>query len=208
LHVSRYLIEQVSRLGWCVQDTIPRLEPSGVERSDVREWLMRNGWRDGKKPAVIHPGSGGRGKIWPLSRWWALLYWMWKVHDLPVILTLGPADEYLAEFAGAARDQLGAHPVGGLTLRRLAALLAESRFYLGNDSGVSHLAAAAGIPAGVIFGPTSPAVWAPIGPNVQVIRSHWVEREVMDWSPILASPLVELAVADWVNLQVGLYGAA
>ncbi len=42
---------------------------------------------------------------------------------------------------------------------------------MGNDSGVTHLAAAAGAPTLALFGPTDPATWAPLGPRVEVARS-------------------------------------
>jgi len=48
-------------------------------------------------------------------------------------------------------------------LYELADWLARARIYIGNDSGISHLAAAVGTPAIVLFGPTDPAVWAPRG---------------------------------------------
>ena len=48
--------------------------------------------------------------------------------------------------------------------------LAGAHLYIGNDSGITHLAAAAGTPVLALFGPTDPAVWAPRGPNVRVVR--------------------------------------
>jgi ADP-heptose:LPS heptosyltransferase len=55
-------------------------------------------------------------------------------------------------------------------LYQLACWLAGARLYIGNDSGVTHLAAAVGTPVLALFGPTDPAVWAPRGPNVRVAR--------------------------------------
>jgi ADP-heptose:LPS heptosyltransferase len=56
-----------------------------------------------------------------------------------------------------------------LPLPQLAAKLAAAALYIGNDSGVTHLAAAAGAPTIALFGPTDPATWAPIG-TVRVLR--------------------------------------
>ena len=53
-------------------------------------------------------------------------------------------------------------------LYQLGLWLAKARLYIGNDSGISHLAAAAGTPVLALFGPTDPAVWAPRGPNVRI----------------------------------------
>lgn len=52
----------------------------------------------------------------------------------------------------------------------LACWLARARLYIGNDSGITHLAAAVGTPVLALFGPTDPAVWAPRGPHVRVVR--------------------------------------
>ena len=52
----------------------------------------------------------------------------------------------------------------------LACWLASARVYIGNDSGITHLAAAAGVPVVAVFGPTDPEIWAPRGERVQVLR--------------------------------------
>jgi heptosyltransferase III len=53
---------------------------------------------------------------------------------------------------------------------QLARWLSGAKLYVGNDSGIAHLAAAVGVPVAVFFGPTDPAVWAPRGPSVTVLR--------------------------------------
>ncbi|MGH9630427.1 MAG: glycosyltransferase family 9 protein, partial [Bryobacteraceae bacterium] len=57
-------------------------------------------------------------------------------------------------------------------LYALGCWLASARAYTGNDSGISHLVAAVGTPAVVLFGPTDPAVWAPRGPAVRVVHGN------------------------------------
>jgi len=120
-------------------------------------------WRKRREPIFIHPGSGGLKKVWPLKRWWSLLGWLFRIKAGPVIVITGPADAALREFPQAAR-RWGCHHLEQPSLVRLAAFLGESRFYCGNDSGASHLAAVVGAPSIVIFGPTNPEVWAPEGP--------------------------------------------
>ena len=53
----------------------------------------------------------------------------------------------------------------------LAKFIAGARAYIGNDSGITHLAAAVGTPTVAVFGPTDPAVWGPRGPRVRIVRS-------------------------------------
>ena len=53
----------------------------------------------------------------------------------------------------------------------LAGVLAKSTRHFGHDTGISHLAAAVGVPVTVLFGPTDPAIWAPRGGNVRIVRA-------------------------------------
>jgi ADP-heptose:LPS heptosyltransferase len=106
--------------------------------------------------AVIHPFSGGRRKNWPLERFQELGRWL--AQRIPVEWCAGPEEP----LAGARRFD---------DLYELACWLADARLFVGNDSGIAHLAAAAGTPVVVLFGPTDPTVWAPRGPAVRVVRS-------------------------------------
>jgi len=105
--------------------------------------------------AVIHPFSGSPRKNWPLGKFRALAARLERV--MPVRWCRGEDDPPLE----------GAVPIPDLY--ELACRLARARLYIGNDSGITHLAAAAGTPVLAIFGPASdPAVWAPRGPNVRI----------------------------------------
>jgi heptosyltransferase-2 len=94
--------------------------------------------------------------------------------DAPVLLVLGEAERerwnaqdlaLLPSPHGQRREIADCPP-----LPALAAALRQCRLFLGHDSGLSHLAAAVGRPCVLLFGPTDPAMWAPPGPRVQVIR--------------------------------------
>ena len=109
--------------------------------------------------AVIHPFSGSQRKNWPLGLYQAL------AASLPVRTewTAGPEEE----LGQAKRFQ---------DLGRLAHWLSGAKLYIGNDSGITHLAAALGIPTLALFGPTDPAKWSPRGDNVAVLRSEPIEN--------------------------------
>lgn len=112
--------------------------------------------------AAVHPFSGGARKNWPLERFRALKL------GLPMEFTAGP-EEKLPE---ARRFE---------DLSELAAWLASAAVYIGNDSGISHLAAAVGTPTLALFGPTRPEVWAPRGPVVKVLRNmEAIEVDVVE----------------------------
>lgn len=108
---------------------------------------------------VLHPGSGGRIKRWPADRFAALA----RRARRPLVL-LGPAEEEME------RDFDGLPLARGWPLRRVAATLAAARVYVGNDSGVTHLASHL-CPTLAIFGPTDPTVWSPVGRFAEVLKA-------------------------------------
>lgn len=116
---------------------------------------------DRKRDILIHPGSGGSVKNWPLERFETIANEL-TCRGRNVTWLLGPAEDQLTLSASA--DVL--RPTSVLSLARI---LTSARGYLGNDSGVTHLAAACGCPTVAVFGPTDPGVWAPRGEHVQAI---------------------------------------
>ncbi|HRV09228.1 MAG TPA: glycosyltransferase family 9 protein [Acidobacteriota bacterium] len=112
---------------------------------------------------LLHPGSGGRSKIWPLERFVAVAeYFRHRGREIAWIL--GPAEEGWELPAGSPAYR-------NLPLERLCGLYAQARGYLGNDSGATHLAVACGCPGVVLFGPSDPRIWAPRGAPVRVVTS-------------------------------------
>jgi heptosyltransferase III len=198
LPVSCFLIEQVRRAGWPIEDLLPTLEAGAEELARARAWLFKVGWGGPEKPILLHPGSGGKRKIWPLQRWWDTLQWLHREFPNPLILVLGPADECLEDLARAAAT-LGVEVLSGLSLERLAAFLASSRLFIGNDSGVTHLAASLGTPTIAIFGPTSPVVWAPRAAQVKIVNSQWQVTENLTLDPTRASQAVEAGIQEAIE---------
>ena len=109
---------------------------------------------------VIHPFSGSARKNWPLDRYRELALRL----PFPVEWCAGPEEELV----GATRFE---------SLYDLACWLSSARFYIGNDSGITHLAAAVGAPVLALFGPTDPAIWAPRG-DVRVLQGNLDEISV------------------------------
>ena len=105
--------------------------------------------------AVIQPFSGSPRKNWPLERYRELAQRL----EMPVRWCAGPEEQ----FDEAVRID---------NLHELASWLSAARLYIGNDSGITHLAAAVGVPVVAIFGPTDPVVWEPRGERVRVVSGN------------------------------------
>jgi hypothetical protein len=113
---------------------------------------------------IIHPGSGSRKKNWPSESFRSLTQAL-DERGRSVWWCIGPAEE---DF----RIPENGHILRAESLEALARHLSGAHLYVGNDSGISHLAAAVGCRTIVIFGHTDPRVWAPLGFNVTVVQGQ------------------------------------
>jgi heptosyltransferase III len=112
--------------------------------------------------AVIHPFSSSAKKNWPLDSFRAVASRL----QIPVRWCIGP-EEHL--------DHTFDNPVRIDNLYKLACWLSTARVYIGNDSGITHLAAAVGVPTIAIFMTTDPRLWAPRGDHVTILENPSVD---------------------------------
>lgn len=120
-------------------------------------------------PVVVHIGAGGRDKMWPMARWEELA---WRLRDRGerVEVIAGEVErERLSDEERRVFARMGGEMLGDLEV--LWDRLSRARVVVGNDSGPAHLTAQLGVRTVALFGPTDPAVWAPVGPAVRVVRS-------------------------------------
>ena len=114
---------------------------------------------------AIHPFSGGRRKNWELASFQAAAVRLTELTGVPCEWCAGPEEE----LPGARRFE---------ALDEVAHWLSGAALYLGNDSGISHLAAACGVPSVAIFTATDAAIWSPRGPAVTVLENPDLTRVV------------------------------
>jgi heptosyltransferase-3 len=116
---------------------------------------------------AVAPGSGQARKNWPLSHYYEVSRALaWKF-NLQVLWLAGPAEEATLPYLQSLAQAQGQVLLANRPLAQVARILSHCRLYLGNDSGLTHLAAAvAGPDVLALFGPTDPRVWAPLGPHV------------------------------------------
>jgi len=122
-------------------------------------------------PIAIHPGSGSPGKCWPIDSFLSLIE---QIHEAghrcrilvgEVELERWPSDQI-------HRLQAADETVHPATYVDLLRELSACSAFVGNDSGPGHLAGIIGLPSVILFGPTDPEVWKPLGPRVKALRGE------------------------------------
>lgn len=166
----------VSRPGAPPHVTLRAFEAAGLA---APPGLLRlSVWAERRGPAPdafwIHPGSGSLGKNAPLPFFTERAREWIAATGQPVIVSIGPAEsgresEIRRAFEESGLDRL--EFAVGKTAVELAEILAErAARFLGNDTGVTHLAAALGIPTEAVFVNTNPEIWRPLGQTVTITR--------------------------------------
>jgi heptosyltransferase-2 len=153
------------------EDAASDLFPLPEDIAAARSFLA--GLRPETRLVAIHPGSGGEPKNWPANSWAQLGRRLVQARpEVTLLLVEGEADAEPAQILLEAWKDLPHLRARWLPLPILAAVLREASLFLGHDSGVTHLAAAArrALPIVALFGPTDPLVWAPPRPGVTVLK--------------------------------------
>ncbi len=179
---------------WCASEKATQhmveylAEPLGLSPLGTGFVVPSTGWSNGfcpyKPPIAIHPGSSSADRRWPVASFAAVINQLLHLR-YPVLLLVGPSE---AEVLKEVRKHLTVSPRTDLLsvlqnapLLEVAQRLKQCRYYLGNDSGIGHLAGMLGIPTLILFGPTSfvampPVAMHPVGPYVEVIQEQPLHR--------------------------------
>jgi len=164
-HAAIQLARPLEALDLHLEDSAAYVYPSDEDHNLARRYL-------GKKstPTVaLHPSSGSETKNWAVENWIELGRLLLSAgYELLVIA--GEADEKRVGILESAWIGKPVRFVKHQPLPQLAALF-EGGFFVGHDSGISHIAAAAGARCILLFGWTDPAIWAPTNKDVTVLRA-------------------------------------
>lgn len=183
IHQSARFVEIVEGMAPRQVGLDPPLQISPGRRTRARETLQRMGVNVSVEGLVaVHPGSGSLYKCADPRLFAGVINWAWDRGDQAVMIA-GPADgAAVSAVTGLlAPDQVPILKACDLTT--LASVLAQTSLFVGNDSGVTHLAASVGAPTVTLFGPTDPARWGPIGPHVRVLQGDSCDCR-SDWSRV------------------------
>lgn len=191
LHVTRYILDGLKDAGLIdntgISETLSLLSMYGKENP-----------KETSKPhrILIHPGSGSPKKNWPLPLFIEVGNRLKSMAMMPEFV-LGPAEYHLLD--GLNRICAEVRIIDDLIV--LAKELVQSAGFVGNDSGVSHLSAFLGLPTVVIFGPSDPKRWAPMGTSVRIVGPD-TRNEGLECTPCFEKPDVSCDTRDcMINLS-------
>ena len=179
IHAAQAYLKPLERLAIFAVDPVPRLaldpRPSTLDRG-----------------LALHPGSGSERKNWPEANWAELLARLVESTNLKLLLVGGEAEgqrlEKLARNLPASRHEI----LRSLALTELAARLQSCVGFVGHDSGITHLAAALGLPVLVLWADTVEEIWRPQGGRLTIIREAagigdvGVDRVMQELLPLLS----------------------
>ena len=136
---------------------------------------------------AIHPGSGSKNKCSAPSLLASVVERLLQVDHRQFVIIEGPADQDVVQKFCSVSSFRYYTLLQNHSLTSVAMYLAKVDLFIGHDSGLTHLAAACGIPSIALFGPTDPDQWAPRGSHVSVIRGE--PCQCIDWSQVQACHL-------------------
>lgn len=160
LHATEVFLKPLERLAIFDADATPRLRVARAFETTIGagRWL------------AVHPGSGSESKNWPESKWLELLRYVIQSTAFHVLLVGGEAERGRLERLESTLVSARIKPMQSAPLPELARWLASCLAYVGHDSGISHLAAAVGVPSLILWGDSVEAVWRPRGRDLAILR--------------------------------------
>jgi heptosyltransferase-2 len=168
---SRVYLRPLERLAIFEADPVPRLELKAAGRPELT--------------LALHPGSGSEKKNWPEPGWSELLTRLVNESEFSLLLVGGEAEGERLQRLSAALPPARVRVAMNLPLAELGRQLKSCVGFVGHDSGISHLAAAVGLPGLVLWGFTSEAIWRPPSGKFRVLR-HPTGLESLPAEKVLA----------------------
>ena len=170
-HEAEIYLDVARALGLNVRDCYANVPVRQADRDALRARGL------GNAPYLVIAPAGGRNpgmvmdsKRWPPERFAALADRLAAHLGIERVVLLGGAgDEALVQAVESALRVPSIAYVGQLSFGQMAALAQMARVYVGNDTGLTHLAAAAGAKTVMILGPSDPARYAPFAPNARAL---------------------------------------
>ena len=168
IHIVDHFLKFLNSVGIPYSDEIPKIFLQNDDILFGNDFMKDKIVNIKKYLVAIHPGSGSRQKCWPVDYFAELIIWLKdKMGILPIIVA-GPSDiEIVERLRLKVKDNFIL--ADRLPLPGLAAIIKRCNLFVGNDSGITHLAAAVGTRTIAIFGSTDSNIWGPRGEQVRIL---------------------------------------
>jgi len=155
-HATKVYLKPLERLAIFDADPVPRLslnsQPSTLNQ------------------VVLHPGSGSEKKNWPETKWAGLIQQIAATTHWNLLLVGGEAEGERLQRLAVAMPSARCSIAQSLPLAELAQRIQSGAAFVGHDSGITHLAAAVGLPCVVLWADTLEEIWRPQGERLMVLR--------------------------------------
>jgi heptosyltransferase-2 len=181
VHVVEHIARQCEKAGLAIPYREPHLYPSGRDRYWAERYLRVSS--AGERPLLaLSPGSGSTSKNWPADHYAAVARHWVKRNGYALVIS-GPAEERMADELRRSFGGDGVFFLSNEPLPCVAAMLERCEAFIGNDSGITHMAAAVRTPTLAIFGRTNPGIWQPRAPRVKVLQPTPPDAELAALRP-------------------------
>ena len=174
VHATQVYLKPLERLAIFEADPVPKLRIPGDNKvaapADVTKANQLETNRKSAPRLALHPGSGSERKNWPERHWAEFLQKLVDQTPFNLLLVGGEAEGERLQRLAAALPPARTRVAQSLPLAELARLLAACHGFVGHDSGISHLAAALGLPSVLLWGATEQSIWRPQGERVMILH--------------------------------------
>ena len=157
LHATKVYLKPLERLAIFDADHVPRLS------INPKPYTLNQ--------LALHPGSGSEKKNWPEVRWAELLQHLINSTRLNLLLVGGEAEGERLQRLAAAWPPARLSVAQNLPLTELARALQRCVAFVGHDSGISHLAAAVGLPGVILWSKSAVEIWRPPHEQIIILKS-------------------------------------
>ena len=175
---SQHRVTGLARLNPYSRNTLPRIWLKKEDLNQGKDLLL------GHSPPffVICPSANWEAKVWPEENFTQLSKNIMNSNYFKggtLIIVGGPGEEEVGKIIMKKLGKINIINLIGLPIIPTAAVFCFSKLYIGNDSGLMHLAASIGTPTIGLFGPTDDNIYAPLGKNTMVVRTPESSEELM-----------------------------
>ena len=169
IHAAQAYLKPLERLAIFDADPVPRLSLR-ASTSDMADLVVGLDARQRVPAVALHPGSGSEEKNWPEGKWAEFMTRLMDSTKLDLLLVGGEAEGGRLQRLAAAVPSGRCGIAQSLPLPELAWRLQTCTAFIGHDSGISHLAAALGLPSLVLWAEALEEIWRPQGERVVILR--------------------------------------